>query len=44
MLVDDRETQWHALVRYGALNRGGAGSAQQPDADATGGRKPGFDP
>jgi len=23
MLLDDQETQWHALIRYGALNRGG---------------------
>jgi len=24
ILVNDQETQWHALFRYGALNRGGA--------------------
>lgn len=24
LLQDDRETQWHALIRYGQLNRGGA--------------------
>jgi len=24
ILLDDQETQWHALIRYGALNRGGA--------------------
>ena len=23
-LLDARETQWHALIRYGALNRGGS--------------------
>ncbi len=22
--MNDQETQWHALIRYGALNRGGA--------------------
>ena len=24
ILLDDQEKQWHALIRYGALNRGGA--------------------
>ncbi len=28
MLVNDQETQWHALFRYGALNRGGAPDAR----------------
>ncbi len=28
MLVNDQETQWHALFRYGALNRGGAADAR----------------
>ncbi len=28
ILVNDQETQWHALFRYGALNRGGAPDAR----------------
>ncbi len=24
ILLDDQETQWHVLLRYGALNRGGS--------------------
>lgn len=28
MLLDDRQTQWSALIRYGALNRGGAPDAR----------------
>ncbi len=26
--MNDQETQWHALLRYGALNRGGAPDAR----------------
>jgi len=28
MLVNEKETQWHALFRYGALNRGGSPDAR----------------
>lgn len=28
MLVDDQETQWHALLRYGSLNRAGSPDAR----------------